>query len=236
MKDDSRGDVLNGLLSQEEETTQAAMEETSVHGDVSEQSIEREKFVQTGGSQEKDEGEKSTEQNEDRPAPIAACTVRMDSAFQKSFTKNIRLVWLVAMIVGLVLLVCYIVFSVLSSSGQMQVDEALCDLLLWCGAIAFGFGLVLSITIASSIRKLGSSPVLTNVFNFYESDFVLYTYRLDEKIGAVRLRYCEMAKITERKEFFLLRYNAATIYAVPKQSFTASELAQLRAAFMLPQK
>lgn len=47
MKDDSRGDVLNGLLSQEEETTQAAMEEVSVHGDVSEQSIEREKFVQT---------------------------------------------------------------------------------------------------------------------------------------------------------------------------------------------
>lgn len=239
MRDETRDDVLNGLSQeQEEEKVQAEKKEPAEEKQVSqaERSVGQES-VRADGSQETDEEQKNDGQDKSSPpAPIAVCTVRMDSAFHKSYTKKLRIVLLATMIFGLVLLVCFIVFSVLSGEGLMRADKSWMDVLLWCGAFAFGFGLVLSITLARNIRKAESSPVLTNVFSFYEGEFVLSTYRLDEKIAAARLMYSELEKITERKEMFLLRYQASAIYVVPKKDFTVEELAQLRAAFMLPRK
>ncbi len=167
--------------------------------------------------------------------PIAECRVRMDVAFHRAYTRLLRGLCTAAAIVGIVLVAAFVTLGVLRDEGIVSVAQFWLDVLLWGGAALFAVGIVLLLTIRSAIRK-SSSPVLDNVYTFYEEGLSVHTYCENTRMATADFRYTDFAKVSERGKFLLLRYNAATVYVVPTEGFAEEERARLRAVLRLPPK
>ncbi len=174
------------------------------------------------------------EQEPPSGAPCVRTRVAIDAALLRRISKTSRPVILFMMILGIVMLVVYIVFSVIAEEGIILLsDDFWLDILLWGGAVFFAFGLVLLITCARTNKKQ-LAHAFVNEYEFYPEGLVINDYRSGEHVSTARLRYSDFEKIRENKEFFLLYPNRVTIYPVDKMILSEEECALLRTYFRLP--
>ena len=174
------------------------------------------------------------EQEPPSGAPCVRTRVAIDAALLRRISKTSRPVILFMMILGIVMLVVYIVFSVIAEEGIILLsDDFWLDILLWGGAVFFAFGLVLLITCARTNKKQ-LAHAFVNEYEFYPEGLVINDYRSGEHVSTAHLRYSDFEKIRENKEFFLLYPNRVTIYPVDKMILSEEECALLRTYFRLP--
>ena len=170
------------------------------------------------------------------PQPVSAeqtrtdgvrTSVAIDAEMQKRINAPLRKNMLFVMAAGIVLLVAYIVLSVLADEVGIPEDAFFLDVILWVGAMGFGFGIVFLITLGRVNQKQLARGFI-NHYEFYPEGVVINDERGGEHVSTARLRYTDFEKIKEGKEFFLLYPNRVTVYPVDKLLLSEEERVRLR--------
>ena len=186
----------------------------------------------------------SAEQTAEAPQPVSAeqtrtdgvrTSVAIDAEMQKRINAPLRKNMLFVMAAGIVLLVVYIVLSVLADEVGIPEDAFFLDVILWVGAMGFGFGIVFLITLGRVNQKQLARGFI-NHYEFYPEGVVINDERGGEHVSTARLRYTDFEKIKEGKEFFLLYPNKVTYFPVDKRLLSQEECEKLRSYFRLPPK
>lgn len=162
-------------------------------------------------------------------------SVAIDAEMQKRINAPLRKNMLFVMAAGIVLLVAYIVLSVLADEVGIPEDAFFLDVILWVGAMGFGFGIVFLITLGRVNQKQLARGFI-NHYEFYPEGVVINDERGGEHVSTARLRYTDFEKIKEGKEFFLLYPNKVTYFPVDKRLLSQEECEKLRSYFRLPPK
>lgn len=162
-------------------------------------------------------------------------SVAIDAEMQKRINAPLRKNMLFVMAAGIVLLVAYIVLSVWGDEAGIPEDAFFLDVILWVGAMGFGFGIVFLITLGRVNQKQLARGFI-NHYEFYPEGVVINDERGGEHVSTARLRYTDFEKIKEGKEFFLLYPNKVTYFPVDKRLLSQEECEKLRSYFRLPPK
>ena len=162
-------------------------------------------------------------------------SVAIDAEMQKRINAPLRKNMLFVMAAGIVLLVAYIVLSVLADEVGIPEDAFFLDVILWVGAMGFGFGIVFLITLGRVNQKQLARGFI-NHYEFYPEGVVINDERGGEHVSTARLRYTDFEKIKEGKGFFLLYPNKVTYFPVDKRLLSQEECEKLRGYFRLPPK
>ena len=144
---------------------------------------------------------------------------KIDIAVQKALSRRLYRNSLIAMIVGAIGLLVYLVVATIFENPYLDI--------LLVFAIPFGFGLVYVIT----INKLMKNVELinqTNEYTFEESFFTVTTTRNAEVTGSAKIYYKELYKNREEKDYIFMYINKTSAIAVQKSNMTNDELIILR--------
>ena len=160
---------------------------------------------------------------------------KLDEKMQKSLNAPMLTAGLIMMIIGAVMIVAYIVLGVLSET-VLSISEAKLGFVLWMGAVWFGIGLVAFFTARHNVKQKQLFLGLVVEYEFFDDYMIDTTYRAGEKVGVTLVRYTDLEKIRESKNFFLLYPNKTSVYPVDKGALTQEEQACLRSLLRLSPK
>ena len=156
-----------------------------------------------------------------KPAPV------INSEVQKEISKKAYIIWLTALIVGVIGLVAYIVL------GTIFPDVSELDLLLFF-SMPFGFGLVFVLTIKKQIKSVQTLNQV-NTYEFFEDHVVVSTVRNMEVVGSVKIYYKDLTKSKETEKYFLLYLNNVSVLPIKKDGLKTEEQVLVRSFLNLKQ-
>lgn len=151
----------------------------------------------------------------------------INSEVQKEISKKAYIIWLTALIVGVIGLVAYIVL------GTIFPDVSELDLLLFF-SMPFGFGLVFVLTIKKQIKSVQTLNQV-NTYEFFEDHVVVSTVRNMEVVGSVKVYYKDLTKSKETEKYFLLYLNNVSVLPIKKDGLKKEEQVLVRAFLNLKQ-
>lgn len=151
----------------------------------------------------------------------------INSEVQKEISKKAYIIWLTALIVGIIGLVAYIVL------GTIFPDVSELDLLLFF-SMPFGFGLVFVLTIKKQIKSVQTLNQV-NTYEFFEDHVVVSTVRNMEVVGSVKVYYKDLTKSKETEKYFLLYLNNVSVLPIKKDGLKPEEQVLVRAFLNLQQ-
>lgn len=151
----------------------------------------------------------------------------INSEVQKEISKKAYIIWLTALIVGVIGLVAYIVL------GTIFPDVSELDLLLFF-SMPFGFGLVFVLTIKKQIKSIEKLNQV-NTYEFFEDYVVVSTVRNMEVVGSVKVYYKDLTKSKETEKYFLLYLNNVSVLPIKKDGLKPEEQVLVRAFLNLKQ-
>lgn len=151
----------------------------------------------------------------------------INSEVQKEISKKAYIIWLTALIVGVIGLVTYIVL------GTIFPDVSELDLLLFF-SMPFGFGLVFVLTIKKQIKSVQTLNQV-NTYEFFEDHVVVSTVRNMEVVGSVKIYYKDLTKSKETEKYFLLYLNNVSVLPIKKDGLKPEEQVLVRAFLNLQQ-
>lgn len=151
----------------------------------------------------------------------------INSEVQKEISKKAYIIWLTALIVGVIGLVAYIVL------GTIFPDVSELDLLLFF-SMPFGFGLVFVLTIKKQIKSVEKLNQV-NTYEFFEDHVVVSTVRNMEVVGSVKIYYKDLTKSKETEKYFLLYLNNVSVLPIKKDGLKPEEQVLVRAFLNLQQ-
>lgn len=151
----------------------------------------------------------------------------INSEVQKEISKKAYIIWLTALIVGIIGLVAYIVLGIIFPN----VSEL--DLLLFF-SMPFGFGLVFVLTIKKQIKSVQTLNQV-NTYEFFEDHVVVSTVRNMEVVGSVKIYYKDLTKSKETEKYFLLYLNNVSVLPIKKDGLKPEEQVLVRAFLNLKQ-
>lgn len=151
----------------------------------------------------------------------------INSEVQKEISKKAYIIWLTALIVGIIGLVAYIVLGIIFPN----VSEL--DLLLFF-SMPFGFGLVFVLTIKKQIKSVQTLNQV-NTYEFFEDHVVVSTVRNMEVVGSVKIYYKDLTKSKETEKYFLLYLNNVSVLPIKKDGLKKEEQVLVRAFLNLKQ-
>lgn len=151
----------------------------------------------------------------------------INSEVQKEISKKAYIIWLTALIVGVIGLVAYIVL------GTIFPDVSELDLLLFF-SMPFGFGLVFVLTIKKQIKSVEKLNQV-NTYEFFEDHVVVSTVRNMEVVGSVKVYYKDLTKSKETEKYFLLYLNNVLVLPIKKDGLKPEEQVLVRAFLNLQQ-
>lgn len=151
----------------------------------------------------------------------------INSEVQKEILKKAYIIWLTALIVGIIGLVAYIVLGIIFPN----VSEL--DLLLFF-SMPFGFGLVFVLTIKKQIKSVQTLNQV-NTYEFFEDHVVVSTVRNMEVVGSVKIYYKDLTKSKETEKYFLLYLNNVSVLPIKKDGLKPEEQVLVRAFLNLKQ-
>lgn len=151
----------------------------------------------------------------------------INSEVQKEISKKAYIIWLTALIVGVVGFVAYIVL------GTIFPDVSELDLLLFF-SMPFGFGLVFVLTIKKQIKSVQTLNQV-NTYEFFEDHVVVSTVRNMEVVGSVKVYYKDLTKSKETEKYFLLYLNNVSVLPIKKDGLKKEEQVLVRAFLNLKQ-
>lgn len=151
----------------------------------------------------------------------------INSEVQKEISKKAYIIWLTALIVGIIGLVAYIVL------GTIFPNVTELDLLLFF-SMPFGFGLVFVLTIKKQIKSVQTLNQV-NTYEFFEDHVVVSTVRNMEVVGSVKVYYKDLTKSKETEKYFLLYLNNVSVLPIKKDGLKPEEQVLVRAFLNLQQ-
>ena len=151
----------------------------------------------------------------------------INSEVQKEISKKAYIIWLTALIVGIIGLVAYIVL------GTIFPNVTELDLLLFF-SMPFGFGLVFVLTIKKQIKSVQTLNQV-NTYEFFEDHVVVSTVRNMEVVGSVKVYYKDLTKSKETEKYFLLYLNNVSVLPIKKDGLKPEEQVLDRAFLNLQQ-
>ena len=151
----------------------------------------------------------------------------INSEVQKEISKKAYIIWLTALIVGIIGLVAYIVL------GTIFPDVSELDLLLFF-SMPFGFGLVFVLTIKKQIKSVQTLNQV-NTYEFFEDHVVVSTVRNMEVVGSVKIYYKDLTKSKETEKYFLLYLNNVSVLPIKKDGLKTEEQVLVRSFLNLKQ-
>lgn len=151
----------------------------------------------------------------------------INSEVQKEISKKAYIIWLTALIVGVIGLVAYIVL------GTIFPNVTELDLLLFF-SMPFGFGLVFVLTIKKQIKSVETLNQV-NTYEFFEDHVVVSTVRNMEVVGSVKVYYKDLTKSKETEKYFLLYLNNVSVLPIKKDGLKTEEQVLIRSFLNLKQ-
>lgn len=151
----------------------------------------------------------------------------INSEVQKEISKKAYIIWLTALIVGIIGLVAYIVL------GTIFPNVSELDLLLFF-SMPFGFGLVFVLTIKKQIKSVQTLNQV-NTYEFFEDHVVVSTVRNMEVVGSVKVYYKDLTKSKETEKYFLLYLNNVSVLPIKKDGLKTEEQVLVRSFLNLKQ-
>lgn len=151
--------------------------------------------------------------------PIAEASFSINAASQKLLQRKLFLSSVIAIVMGSVLVLAYIVLSVLGgetvAGSSFSVPAALPYALLLLGALPLGCGIVF-LFLARRNVSIAARTNAENHYGFYGEYVLISVTRSGEDMGDVKCRYDSLYKVRENKAYFLLYPTATTVYPVSK--------------------
>lgn len=148
------------------------------------------------------------------------CKTPIDENAQKALTKKFYIISLIALIVGAIGIVAYIVIGVFVESSYLDI--------MLVFSLPFGFGLVYVISINKIIKK----AVANNIVNEYEFDndfFNVSSYKNGEVVGTSKVYYKDLYKIKEKDGYIFLYINISNAYIVKEDALSENDQTLLKA-------
>ena len=143
----------------------------------------------------------------------------LNKKVQIELSKQPKINSIIAIIVGAIGLLLYIVLSAFFESMLLNF------MLLF--AIPFSVGLTCLITINKTIEKFKNVDVLNKYV--FESDFVTITsFKNNEQVGMSKVYYSQILKIKQTETFIFIYPSKTSAYPVVKQALSETELATLK--------
>lgn len=143
----------------------------------------------------------------------------LNKKVQIELSKQPKINSIIAIIVGTIGLLLYIVLSAFFESMLLNF------MLLF--AIPFSVGLTCLITINKTIEKFKNVDVLNKYV--FESDFVTITsFKNNEQVGMSKVYYSQILKVKQTETFIFIYPNKTSAYPVVKQALSENELATLK--------
>lgn len=144
---------------------------------------------------------------------------KIDVEIQKELSKKLYTYSLIALIIGSVGLLVYLVLATIF-------DNPYFDILL-IFSIPFGFGLVFILTIKKLIKNVQAINQV-NTYVFEENYLNVTTTRNLEVVGTAKLYYKELFKSRETKNYIYMYVNKNSALPVKKENLSQDELIILR--------
>lgn len=143
----------------------------------------------------------------------------INKEIQKELSRPLYIVSIVALVIGIVGMVAYIVLGTIFDNPEIEY--------MLVFSFPFAFGLVLLITINKLCKNADKIPQY-NQYTFEEEYFMATTYRCGENVGTVKLYYKDLAKSRESKNYIFMYLNKYSAVAVAKDQLNSDELILLR--------
>ncbi len=150
-------------------------------------------------------------------------STKLNMDVEKESQKKIKLLCKIALIVGIIGLIAYIIVSVaFFDEGE---DPFWLEIILYTFSILFALGVVLPITMNAINKK--AAKTIENVINYYEfseENFTVISCRGEEKIAEVKHYYNEITKIRKTENYIYLHLGLRGAYPIEWKELTEEEI------------
>lgn len=139
----------------------------------------------------------------------------LNEKVQIELTKKNKMLSTIALIVGALGLIAFVVCSTVWESKIFG--------LLLLFAFPFTFGLISIISINKNIKNFKLHNIINN-YQFNEDHFIVKSFNGNEQIGMSKINYTNILKLKETETFIFIFANRISAYPIIKQTISASEL------------
>ena len=148
------------------------------------------------------------------------CETVINADLQVMLVKKQRMYAWIALVIGLIGMIAYIVLGILFESAWVEI------LLLF--ALPFGMGLVFIITINKSLKQNKMNFAMVNCYKFEEESFSVITIKDNENIGESKIYYKDIFKIKEIKGFIFIFVNKFSALPIAISKLNTEQLVELK--------
>lgn len=149
------------------------------------------------------------------------CKVKIDRKVQDELNKNIQIVSIICLIVGVIGLIAYIVLGAIIESEPFWIEFFLAF------SAPFAFGLVMLVINANNKKKV-EKAVIEDAFDFQEEFMMVESSKNGEVVSNLKFYYKEIIKVKETNNYLFLYPNKASAFAIPKHDLSEDELNTLK--------
>jgi len=146
----------------------------------------------------------------------------IDSNVQKELNFKAFLVSLIMLILGSVGIVCYIIFSVITTKY-----ETILFYVLLLSAVCFVVGLIGVITIKNVNKKAAGRDCEVKLI-FEEDYYIINEFRNNEQVATVKIFYKDVLKTRETKNYFFIYQIATVAHPIKKSELSIENLTLIK--------
>lgn len=150
---------------------------------------------------------------------MVECETVIDINVQKKLTKKTYISSIIALIIGSIGLVAYLVLGSL-------INEIWTEIFL-IFAFPFAFGLIYIITLKKNYKVL-SGKVMVNCYVFDETNFTVTTIQNDNNLGSSQISYTEIYKCKEINDYIFIYLNKVSAFPIDKRRLKDNQLLELK--------
>lgn len=150
---------------------------------------------------------------------MVECETVIDIKVQKKLTKKTYIASIIALIIGSIGLVAYLVLGSL-------INEFWTEIFL-IFAFPFAFGLIYVITLRKNYKAL-SGKVMVNCYVFEETSFTITTIQNDNNMGSSQVPYSNIYKCKEMDDYIFIYLNKNSAFPIDKRRLKEDQLIELR--------
>lgn len=149
-------------------------------------------------------------------------STKLTADMEKESQKKIKLLFKIALIVGIIGLFAYVIIGVICFEEGEEPFWLEIELLI--SSLLFALGLVIPITLNVITKKsLKTVENMVNQYQFHEENFIVASYRGEEKIAEVKHYYHEITKVRLTEHYIYLHIGIRGAYPIALTQLTEEE-------------
>ena len=150
---------------------------------------------------------------------MVECETVIDIKVQKKLTKKTYIVSIIALIIGSIGLVAYLVLSSIINKFWTEI------FLIF--TFPFTFGLIYLITLRKNYKIL-DNKIMVNCYVFEESGFTVTTIQNDNNMGSSQMSYSNIYKCKEIDDYIFIYLNKNSAFPIDKKRLKETQLLELK--------